>query len=579
MRPVVAIIGCGPRGLSALESLFAEAAAAGVPVKALLFERSGYMGAGWIYDPEQVDGNWLNVSARAVGIWPRAEIDFGDFRIPRFPTFQEWWGLAENTNPEQADVFPLRSTMGRYLNERYKSIAGPLERKGLLEVVRGEVVRVHPGADPIGIEMKSGKVYQAGEAVLTIGHQPTAPDTQLASWLSRMEGSGPRAFADTYPIENILESGVVRPGAHIGIRGFGLAMIDVARSLSQEKGGRFEVADASTRQMVYKPGGGEVGMLVPFSLDGLPMAPKPLNQKLDTLYQPNSRQLEAYKFAVEAALSGADTPSSPGFLIRAITPVVREIFTAAALDARAHDLTDAELERVIGGWLEDEAFEHPLIVPRNLRAEATLQLFIRMATGHEKISLDYCIGHVWRHCQPTMYQLLSFAPLPDACIAAIVDLDERMKRYAYGPPVDSLQQLLALVRAGKLSLDFVADPEIESIEEGWRLSKGGESIVVHTMVNSVLDAPKIKEVTAPLPNGLLQEPGIEALHNDLGIRTAEDGQVEFSNGRTHYRLSILGRLAKGTLIGVDAISQCFGPRSEIWARGVIGRILQQGDAR
>lgn len=579
MRPVVAIIGCGPRGLSALESLFVGAAAAGVPVKALLFERTRYMGSGWIYDPEQVDGNWLNVSARAVDIRPRPEIDSNNFHIPRFPTFQEWWGLAEDFNPEQADVFPMRSTMGRYLNERYQSIAGPLGRAGLLEVIREEVVRVHPDADPIGIEVKSGKVYQAEEVVLAIGHQPTELDAQLASWLSRGEGLGTRVFADTYPIERILESGVVRPGEHIGIRGFGLSMIDLARSLSQEKGGRFEVTDDSTREMVYIPGGGEAGMLVPFSLDGLPMAPKPLNQKLDTLYQPTSRQVQTYKLAIEAALTGAEKPNSPDFLVRAITPIAREVFTSAALDTRAHDLPDAELERVIGCWLEDEAFEHPLIVSRKLRAESTLQLFTRMATGHEKISLDYCIGNVWRHCQPTMYELLSFAPLPDACIAAIVDLDERMKRYAYGPPVDSLQQILALVKAGQLSLDFVADPEIEPIDSGWRLSNGRETIDVHTMVNSVLDAPKIKEVTAPLPNGLLQEPGIEALHDDLGIRTAEDGQVEFSNGCTYYRLSILGRLAKGTLIGVDAISQCFGPRSEIWARGVVRRLLQQDEGQ
>ena len=95
------------------------------------------------------------------------------------------------------------------------------------------------------------------------------------------------------------------------------------------------------------------------------------------------------------------------------------------------------------------------------------------------------------------------------------------------------------------------------------------------MINAVLPAPQILKVTSPLPKGLITISKIEALHDTLGIRTQKNGITEFDNTEQSFPLAVLGRLAKGSLIGVDAIAECFGIRSEFWAEGVLKRIHQK----
>jgi len=121
-----------------------------------------------------------------------------------------------------------------------------------------------------------------------------------------------------------------------------------------------------------------------------------------------------------------------------------------------------------------------------------------MATGEQAVSLDYCIGQVWRHYQPSIYEALSFNQCPNSVFAAIIALDESTKRYSYGPPAESIQQLLALTEAGSLNLGLINDPDIDLTDEGWQFHHLGNSITATMMIDSVLDTPKIKSVNSPI---------------------------------------------------------------------------------
>ncbi|MFC4632655.1 FAD/NAD(P)-binding protein [Dokdonia ponticola] len=573
----IAIVGCGPRGLSALESLYAEAAKTNTIIYSLVFEKTAHPGASPVYDINQEDSNWLNVAERALDIQDREKIIFDTFSIPAFPTFQEWIGYSdEESNATDVDIFPLRSTMGMYLNERYKSIADVLLEKGLLTYIQGEVQAMYPDHHQVKIDVIGGQHFIADEAVLTIGHQPIELDEQLATWNEQVINMNtPVLFTQPYPITRILESKVITSQNTVGIRGFGLATIDLLRALSEGMGGIFKMKNESTREMEYISSGKEPKTIVPFSLDGLPSSPKPLNKKIDSLYVPTSKQLTDYKKSVTTAIDSAKILESTNFLIEAISPLIVDTYVANDMNAIAHELSKSDIKKIVESWLYDEDFKHALIIPTDIPAKEILQLFVGMATGHKAVSLDFCIGHVWRHCQPTMYKLLSFAPLSDELLADIIALDERLKRYSYGPPVDSLCQIIALEKAGKLTLDFVNDPDIKLTKNGWILSKNKKSVSVEIMINAVLPAPQILKVTSPLPKGLITSSKIEALHDTLGIRTQKNGITEFDNTEQSFPLAVLGRLAKGSLIGVDAIAECFGIRSEFWAEGVLKRIHQK----
>ena len=573
--PTVAIIGCGPRGLSALESLYSVASASDIVPNVIVFERTEHPGAGQVWDPEQSQCNWLNVSERAVDIPQRKEIRIMDFIIPEFPNFQRWIGYFEKEHPEtEPDKFGMRVQLGEYLSQRFRSIADVLEKLGVMTYIEGEVDYADVKDDHVIINILGGKSFTSNEAVLTIGHQPIEFDEQLAQWQNRaIQLDGVELFTQPYPLNRILKSKGLSPESSVAIRGFGLAMMDVVRALTQGRGGTFKILNKETRKMQYLPSGQEPKSILPFSLDGLPMASKPVNKKIDMYYVPSKEQLERYKTSVHEAIHKGEVPQTTAFLIDAIAPLVSQKFLALNEKALEHDLTEGEIQSVAKSWLLDGNYEHEFILSKKIPAEKTMERFVGMANGTEKVSLDFCSGHVWRHCQPTMYDLISFAPLSDELIAEIVALDERLKRYSYGPPIDSLQQLLALIRASILSFDFVKDPEIELSEKGWQIGKEGKRQIANIMVNSVLDAPQILKVVSPLPKSLLNESEVEPLHDDLGIRTDETGLVETENDNGKNRIAVLGRLAKGTLIGVDAIAECFGKRSRLWAEGFRDRNL------
>jgi hypothetical protein len=215
---------------------------------------------------------------------------------------------------------------------------------------------------------------------------------------------------------------------------------------------------------------------------------------------------------------------------------------------------------------------HPLILDTELNIEVYMSKAVQMALSLEPISLDYCVGQVWRHLQPTIYKELSHSNLSDTVISNIIALDESTKRYSYGPPVESVAQLIALSKAGKLNLKFIKDPEIEIDERGWNLICDGKNVTADTMIDSVLDAPKLKQINSAIIEGLLKDELLSPVNGELGVETRKDGIVVLAQANENVNLSMLGRNSKGSVIGVDAILECFGPRIDDWARGIVDRV-------
>ncbi|MDB4293551.1 FAD/NAD(P)-binding protein, partial [Maribacter sp.] len=502
----------------------------------------------------------------------RASINGSDFAIPSFPSYQTWSGFDERKDVGTIpDKFPLRSELGTYLSERYDAIAKDLVMLGKLEVVLAKVTSLDYSDGEFKITTDGKETYSADEVVLTIGHQPTKVDKQLVAWKEKLEAdTALQLFTAPYPVDNISKD--VKKGDVIALRGFGLAMIDVARALTEGLGGSFELLDKNTRKMSYRPSEENEVQLVPFSLDGLPMTPKPLHLDLDEPYMPSKEELEVFAERLRNSVRKGGKVSDTRFLIDAITPLIVKKYLSLGDDAYTHTLTESELEHIATQWLEDGSTEHALIISKSLPAYQSMTAFVEMATGHTKISLDYCLGQVWRHCQPTMYKELSFTDLDDTLIAEIIQLDERLKRYSYGPPVDSLRQLLAMIDEGAMTLDFVNDPDIELNANGWKLRLEDKQVVANSMVDSVLDSPKLLTVNSPIVKSLLSDSLVEPVHSALGISTTENALVELAAEKEIIPLAVLGRLAKGTIIGVDAILECFGERSELWAEGVVERL-------
>lgn len=569
----LAIIGGGPRGLSALESLYAQAAQENLftKIKTTVFEETNQLGNGPVYNLEQPDSNWLNVSERGLTIPKREAIISGALKIPAFPSYQDWCNYNNNSHGEdEVDEFPFRSTLGKYLRERFNSIADILLHKKLLEIKYSKVVNVDYLDKKLVIDTGRQNKYIFDEVVLAIGHQPTEIDQQIKNWKDQIENKNELILLENpYPVSSIKNA--IYNTDTVGLRGFGLAMIDAVRAIASENG-NFKIVGDSTREMIYRPSNTKPIKIIPFSLDGLPMTPKPLNKKIDKWFIPTDKELRTFKNALQNAIAKEENLENGKFVLNAIAPIVKQKFLTLENRALTHQLSSKELENLIISWLADENVEHDLIISKDKDTCDSMREYVGMAVGEVKISLDYCAGQVWRHCQPIMYKQLSFRDLDETVIATLINRDERLKRYSYGPPVDSLQQLIALVDEGTLLLDFVENPDITVTKTGWKLKKNSKTITTQVMVDTVLDSPKLKKVKSPIVKSLLYDSLVKPLHSDLAIGTYKNALVQLGSDKTQIPLAILGRLAKGTLIGVDAILECFGLRSELWAEGVTKRL-------
>ena len=379
-------------------------------------------------------------------------------------------------------------------------------------------------------------------------------------------------FEDAYPITQ-LKTIKNRTNINIGLRGFGLTMIDVMRYLTINDFGNFKVINKDTFETIYYKSKVQDLKLFPSSLDGLPLVPKPLNESIDKWYQPTEKELDLFKSEIEAVSQHRTETDSIDFLTHPIAKITSRVFLDLKEKSLAHTLSSSELEIIVLNWLNDDNYSHPLIQDHNISTYKLIQNYIDMALGTIPISLDYCIGQVWRHCQPTLYKTFSHTKVNNDIIEKVIALDERSKRYSYGPPIESMQQVLALVDANILILDFVNDPNINLIAEGWILTNSkNKSVSCSVMINSVLDAPKLLEVNTPLIKNLLQNDLIQPIHSKLGIETTADGYVITPKDKDDVPIAVLGRLAKGSVIGVDAILECFGPRIEDWAKAYVKQL-------
>ncbi len=564
----LAVIGVGPRGLYATEQLISRLSNKISEARPylLLFEQTGNFGCGHVYDTNQVTTNWINISERILNLDPRPTIHLEGIKIPAFPSYHQWidkdYSIIAITEP---DIYPPRAKIGNYLQQRFETFIRPLvnAKMATLHTERVENVVVLENGK-IEIKTKSNTYDSIDEVLLTIGHQPTERSEQILQW-EKYSNDNEKVFffKNSYPVERLLNCKGIHAKSTIGIRGLGLTMIDVVRGIATQFG-EFKIVDSTTQKCEYNSTKAIHNLFVPFSLDGLPPSPKPLNEKLDSLYKPTAEQISTFEDLIGNANAQRKAESSD-FLIDAITPIIAKVFTQLPQAFAPSKMTIQDIEQVTKEWLKNQAYHHPLIVSLKQTTQKMMQSFVGMATGKHNVSLDFCIGQVWRHCQPSIYKQLSFNECSAKVFGEIIKLDERMKRYSYGPPVESIQQMLALVSAGVMTLDFVNNPDIKLSAEGWKLKCEEESIIVTVMINSVLDAPEIKAVKSPIIKNLLSNDILQVVHDDFGVSTNEDGYLDSGDHVEEKKIALLGRLAKGTIIGVDAILQCFGNRPESWA--------------
>ncbi|TDX27017.1 FAD-NAD(P)-binding protein [Rhodovulum visakhapatnamense] len=534
----LAIIGLGPRGLGALEALAARLADTGTPVAIDVFEPGPWPGAGPNFDPGQSPLMLLNIPIRAIDIDPPAPVP------RRIASFAAWL-----MSPPDGERFPARAELGAYMAARFRALTASLPEGTALTRHETAIRRIEASEAGWRLDGAGARFGPYDEVLLAPGQPATRPDPQLARWQDHARRCGAELLP-AYPADRLLEAAEGWAGKAVALRGLGLSTLDAVRLLTLGLGGRFEDGR-------YIASGREPARLLPFSLNGLPPWPKPASEAIDARMAP----LPAETRAFEAALSRALAQPPEAALVTLCTPLARAARRVLAATGAGPGGVEEWLtaERSAPASQEDP---DPTVPLRDGLA---------MARGTRPPAPGYAIGQIWRHWQNALRRGVNPGSAAPGTAEALIGFDEGLKRYSYGPPAATIEELAILIETGIVDLRIVDDPDILLTDSGWQLVEGDEGARADVMVDAVLPSPALQGIEAPVIAALRDEGRIVPVAKGQGARIRPDGQVIGADGRVQPGLALLGRAALGSVIAVDSIHDCFGASADRWAEGVLTR--------
>ncbi|PZO61803.1 MAG: hypothetical protein DI635_14125 [Pseudoxanthomonas suwonensis] len=292
----VAIIGGGPRGISVLERLLANAPQLEVTRLRVVVIEPYRAGGGRVWDPDQPAHLLMNTLCADATHFTDDTVDIHGPIRPG-PTLYEWGlqvrdgqvaDLGSPDRPVREEIrseaqwmephsHPSRAFLGSYLEWCLAQDVADAPEGIEVEVLRGtalavrsvvhgweiEVAATVPPTDP-GHDPGAGcTTVQADAVVLATGHSDTEPSRGESELASTARQHGLYYGTSTNPISQHGLS-TLAPGEPVIVRGLGMNFFDYMSLLTEGRGGRFRDVDGGaggSDALVYEPSGEEPVLL------------------------------------------------------------------------------------------------------------------------------------------------------------------------------------------------------------------------------------------------------------------------------------------------------------------------------
>ncbi|MEU6023262.1 FAD/NAD(P)-binding protein [Micromonospora sp. NPDC047134] len=277
----ICIIGAGPRGLSVLERLCANERArpSHEEVVVHVVDPAG-AGAGAVWRCDQSRHLMTNTVAAQITVWSDDSSRI-EGPIEPGPSLYEW-ALDQPDEEARAlgpNSYPSRAFYGRYLQAAFSRVVEQAPRHVTVRCHRSRAIALADTdgvtGGPQGVRLADGtRLHDLDAVVLALGHQqvrPTAREARTAS-LSRIHHL--RYLTPANPADLDLDE--IGPGEPVLLRGLGLNFFDHMALLTVGRGGSFVTRPDGW--LTYRPSGREP-RLYASSRRGVPYQSRGENQK------------------------------------------------------------------------------------------------------------------------------------------------------------------------------------------------------------------------------------------------------------------------------------------------------------
>ncbi|WP_229871624.1 FAD/NAD(P)-binding protein [Streptomyces longisporoflavus] len=547
----VGIVGMGPRGLSTLERLCANAATEpdGGPVTVHVVDPAP-AGAGRVWRTDQSAHLLMNTVAEQVTVFTDAGVSCAGPVVPG-PDLYAWASslpagsachgeeILARARALGPNSYPSRALYGCYLHWAFHHVVRTAPARLRVCVHEDTAVALSAGGDGRDVlRLSDGTRLPLDAVVLAQGHVPGSP--------ARGHGPGSReaigpsaggpvaAGARHVPPGNPADADMsaVAPGDPVALRGLGLAFFDYLALFTEGRGGRFESRPDGT--LAYRPSGREP-CLYAGSRRGLPYQARGENQKgpgerhrpllltpraVRTLRERAAGQAVRFRADVwplisrevelvyyEALLRRRGTPreTAAAFLRVYRTAPVEGPAASRLLDA--HGIKDSER------WDWDALTSPYPASALSGRAEFTAWL-----ASH--LEHDAALAREGNVDEPVKAALDALRDLRNE-IRQVVDhagitgssyRDELTGWYtplnaslSIGPPGRRIAQMAALIRAGVLT-PLGPQMQVTATATGWEVSSAvvpGDPIAVTTLVEARIQETDVRTTSDPLLRHLI----------------------------------------------------------------------------
>ncbi|TJY67216.1 hypothetical protein E4J89_16045 [Arthrobacter sp. CAU 1506] len=312
----VAIVGAGPRGTSVLERILSNQQARGGARLRIHLVDPFPPGPGHVWQPNQSRLFLMNTPCLFPTVVPAPGTDQVGPDPVAGMTFEAWRSAVADGNipdvpPADAEEaaalgpadFPSRALYGRYLAWTFAHLAARTGADASLTVHAAEATGLARHDGGWQLELDDGTTLPADAVVLALGHVPAALNPEQQQLQDAAARHGLNYLPPNVPAD--VDWGRLPPGRTVLVRGMGLNFFDLMVQVTEGRGGRFLPATDS-QPLTYLPSGKEP-RLVAGSRRGTPYRAKASINS----YIPAGVELQ--HFTTHTARLFAEAGVQPGF--------------------------------------------------------------------------------------------------------------------------------------------------------------------------------------------------------------------------------------------------------------------------